>query len=556
MTVKTKDFRDLLAGPLAADLILHNGKIATFDQYESFSEAVAVKNGRFHLIGDSETAFLLSGPRTEVIDLAGRTVIPGLIDSHCHFDQHAIYAARWIDLGWPAVRSVEECLALIRKKTDSLPSGVWFQGVGYDDKKLGGYPTLVQLDAAAGGRPLFIFRTDHHIALVNSAAFAACQIDKDTPNPEFGQYDRDPETGELTGLVREDAAKVIANRLRDVYTVDDFVHAFPARFEEYLSYGITSVHNSLTTGRAIQAYQILRRQGRLPMRIGIIVTGREIGLVESYISAGLKTGFGDEWVRIIGVEWCPDCSTSGRTAAYYDPYVGQPVKGEPVPNRGQLLYESENLKTLAMAAHKAGLRVCMDGVGDRGIDFVLDIYADLLKAFPVDDHRLRVEHCCCVTPKILERLRQMNVMDSSATGFMHDLGDAYIANRGAEAMDHMWPHRSLIDAGVPAAGHSDAGVCHVNPMRAIYSMVARKTDTGQPIGSAQAVTVTEAIRAYTWLGAYIGNEEAIKGSIEPGKLADMVVLDRDVFTVPVEEIREVRADMTIVGGMVRYRRCP
>jgi len=535
-----------LAGPLAADLILHNGKIATFDQNESFVEAVAVKDGRFHLIGDSESVLLLSGAQTEVIDLSGRTVIPGLIDSHCHFDQHAIYAASWVDVGWPSVRSIEECLALIRKQSESLPAGDWFQGVGYDDNKLDGYPTLAQLDEAAGGRPVFIFRTDHHIALVNSAAFAACGIDKNTPDPEFGQFDRDPETGELTGLVREGAAKIIANRLRDAYTVDDFVNAFPARFEEYLSYGITSVHNSLTASKAIQAYQILHRQGRLPMRIGIIVSGREIGLIESYIEAGLKTGFGDAWIRIIGVEWCPDCSTSGRTAAYYEPYIGEPVKGEPVPNTGVLLYEFDNLKKMAMAAHKAGLRVCMDGVGDRGIDFVLDIYADLLKAHPVDDHRLRVEHCCYVTPKIRERLKQMNVMDSSATGFMHDLGDAYIANRGAEAMNHMWPHRSLIDAGVVAAGHSDADVCHANPMRAIYSMVARKTDTGQPIGSDQAVTVTETIRAYTWLGAYIGNEEDIKGSIEPGKLADMVILDRDVFTVPVEEIKAVQADMTIV----------
>jgi hypothetical protein len=148
----------------------------------------------------------------------------------------------------------------------------------------------------------------------------------------------------------------------------------------------------------------------------------------------------------------------------------------------------------------------------------------------------------------------MKVIDSSATGFMHDLGDAYIANRGAEAMNHMWPHRSLINAGVVAAGHSDANVCHANPMRGIYSMVTRKTDTGQPVGAGQAVSVTEALRAYTWLGAYIGNEEDIKGSIEPGKLADMVVLNKDVFTVPVEEIKEIQADMTIVDGVIRYRR--
>jgi predicted amidohydrolase YtcJ len=196
----------------------------------------------------------------------------------------------------------------------------------------------------------------------------------------------------------------------------------------------------------------------------------------------------------------------------------------------------------------------MDGVGDRGIDFVLDAFEAALAAHPVKDHRMRVEHCCFVTPKILERIKRLGVIDSSATGFMYDLGDAYIANRGVENMKWMWPHRSLIDAGVPAPGHSDADVCHHNPMRAIYALVARKTDTGQPIGPEQAITVNEAIRAYTTLGAYVGNEEDIKGSIEPGKLADLVVLDRDIFIVPVDEIKDVKVDLTIVGGVIQHQR--
>jgi hypothetical protein len=219
-----------------------------------------------------------------------------------------------------------------------------------------------------------------------------------------------------------------------------------------------------------------------------------------------------------------------------------------------LLYEAEGLRALAIDAHKAGLRICMDGVGDRGIDFVLDIFEAALAACPMKDHRMRVEHCCFVTPKILDRIKRLGAIDSSGTAFMYDLGDAYIANRGTDDMKWMWPHRSLIDAGVPGPGHSDADVCHPNPMRAIYSLVTRKTDTGQAIGPEQAIRIHEAIRAYTVLGAYAGNEEEIKGSIEPGKLADMVVLDRDIFSVPVEEIKDVAVDLTIVGGIVRYRR--
>ncbi len=268
----------------------------------------------------------------------------------------------------------------------------------------------------------------------------------------------------------------------------------------------------------------------------------------------MGTGFGDDWLRLIGVEWCPDCSTSGRTAAYYEPYGGTPIPGEPVPNTGMLLYDAEDLTRRAMAAHAAGLRIQIEGIGDRGIDFALDTIEACLAAHPVDDHRIRIEHCCHVTPDILARIKRAGVIDASATGFMHDLGDAYIANRGAAAMAHMWPHRALIDAGIPAPGHSDAPVCDPNPWRAIWSMVTRKTDSGHAIGPDQAITITEALHAYTTLGAYAGGEEHIKGSLEAGKLADIVILDRDVFTVPDDDILETQPDLTIVGGAVKFRR--
>jgi len=540
--------------PIEADLILHHGKIATFDSNNSCAEAVAAKYGRILRIGDNGEILPLAGPGTVVIDVGGRTVLPGLIDSHCHADQHALFAMKWHDVGWKRARTIPECLNLIRQQTERIPRDAWFLGFGYDDQKAGGYPSIDQLDEASNGRPVFILRTCHHIALVNRAACFLCGIDRATPNPPFGQFDRDSQSGDLTGLVREAACQFFLEKIRATDTVSDLVRALPPLLNEYLKYGITSIHNSLTSSIGIQAYQILRAQGQLPLRVGIIVSGREAGLVESYIRGGIRTGFGDEWLRIIGVEWCPDCSTSGRTAAYHEPYVGTPASGEPTPNYGMLLYEPDDLKARAIVAHRAGLRLCMDGVGDRGIDFVLDIYEAALAAYPVQEHRMRVEHCCFVTPRILKRLKQLGVIDCSATGFIYDLGDAYIANRGLEAMKWMWPHRSLIDAGVPAPGHSDADVCQINPMLAIYALVTRRTHTGRPIGPEQAIDVREAIRAYTVLGAYAGSEEGIKGTIEEGKLADMVVLDRDIFTIPAEEIKDVRVDLTIVGGAIRYRR--
>jgi hypothetical protein len=537
-----------------ADIILYGGKIATFDARDSFVEAVAAKFARIIATGKNDEVLALAGPDTEVIDLEGRTVLPGLIDSHCHADQHALLHQKWNQVGWPEIKSIPALLKFIHEKTSRTPPAVWFLGFGYNDQKVGGYPSIDDLEKAAGGRPVFIMRMDHHVGLANRTACAFCGVDKNSPNPPFGQFDRDPATGELTGLMREAAAHIFITKVREGDTVEEMVNALPRLFKEYLQYGITSIHNSHASSKAIRAYQILRKSKDLSLRVGVILSGREEGLVESYIKAGIQTGFGDEWLRIVGVEWIPDCSTSGRTAAYYTPYVGKPVVGEPSPNYGMLLYEAEGLRALAIDAHKAGLRICMDGVGDRGIDFVLDIFEAALAACPMKDHRMRVEHCCFVTPKILDRIKRLGAIDSSGTAFMYDLGDAYIANRGTDDMKWMWPHRSLIDAGVPGPGHSDADVCHVNPMRAIYALVARKTDTGQPIGSEQAIRIHEAIRAYTVLGAYAGNEEEIKGSIEPGKLADMVVLDRDIFSVPVEEIKDVAVDLTIVGGIVRYRR--
>lgn len=543
-----------MASPLSPDMILRNGKIATLDGDDRFAQALAVKGERIVALGGNDEIDGLKGSDTEVIDLAGRTAIPGLIDSHCHPDSHAIMLTKQHAVSWPEFQSLDDVLDHIHETTAAGPADEWFIGYRYDDHKMGAVPTIQQLDAAGNGRPVFIQRTDSHVGYANSRACALVGYDKDTPDPPFGRIDKHPDTGEMTGLMRETAAHRFRGLVGDDNRVEDYVAGLPPLFDRYLSHGVTSLHNSLTCSKAVRAYQIMKQSGRLHLRVGVIANGFEDGMIEGYMAAGIRTGFGDDWVRLVGVEWCPDCSTSGRTAAYYEPYVGTPIPGEPVPNTGMLLYEPEDLTRRAMAAHKAGLRIQIEGIGDRGIDFALDTVEACLAEHPVPDHRIRIEHCCHVTPDILARIKRNRVIDASATGFMHDLGDAYIANRGEAAMAHMWPHRSLIDAGIPAPGHSDAPVCDPNPWRAIWSMVTRKTDTGRPICPDQAVTVTEALRAYTTLGAYAGAEEAIKGSLEVGKLADIAVLDRDVFTAPDDDLLGAQPDLTMVGGAVKFRR--
>ncbi|CAA9304176.1 MAG: FIG00431635: hypothetical protein [uncultured Microvirga sp.] len=537
---------------LFADMVAVNGRIHTLDQGDRVVAGLAALGGRIVGLGPRADLDHAVGPSTRVIDLEGRTVVPGIVDSHCHPDTYAIRMTKWRDLGPDLIGSRDQLLSTIAEATRDSPAGAWFVGYRFNERGSGGYPTLPELDVAGHGRPVFILRTDAHLGLANSAAFAACDIGPDTPDPAFGRFDRAPGSGELTGLVRETAAHVFLDRIHATDTEDEIARGMELVFDRALALGITSLYNSLTPSRAIRAYQAMKRAGRMRVRMGIIASGREHGLLEALIAAGLRTGFGDDELRLIGVEWCPDCSTSGRTAAYYEPYVGKPVLGEPAGNRGMLLYEGEDLKRRAVAAHKAGLLVCIEGVGDRGIDFALDAIEAALEARPVADHRMRVEHCCYVTPPILERLKRLGAVDSSATGFMYDLGDAYVANRGEAAMRHMWPHRSLIDAGIPAPGHSDAAVCRLDPWTAMWAMVNRKSGQGADLDSREAVTAREALDAYTRLGAWSGFEERVKGTLEIGKVADFLVLDRDLFGIDPDDIRHVRPLMTFVGGELRH----
>lgn len=539
---------------LTPDLILWGGKIVTMDRDGRFVSALAARDGRIVALGDDHEITSLAGDETDMRALEGRTAIPGIIDSHCHPDMHAARLGSWETVSPDRIATRGALLDHIATAAQARGPDDWIACYRFDDVKSGGYPTLDEMDRAADGRPLFIQRTDGHLGLANRRAFAEVGLGLDPADPPFGSFDRHPETGELTGLAREAAAHIFLSHIHAGDTAEMLADGLEQVFDEWTTFGITSVYNSLCGRMSIDAYQRMRDAGRLRMRIGIIGSGREDGLVEAFIQAGIRSGFGDDMIRVIGVEWCPDCSTSGRTAAYYEPYVGTPIEGEPVPNTGVLLYEADDLRERAVAAHKAGLQVMIEGVGDRGIDFALDAIEACLEAEPRDDHRMRVEHCCYVTPQILERMKRLQAVDSSATGFMYDLGDAYRANRGAEAMAHMWPHRSLIDAGVPAPGHSDAMICQANPFFAMWSMVNRTSDTGGDLDKAQAITPVEALHAYTTLGAWSGREEAVKGSLEVGKLADVAVLDRDYFTIPADDIRNVCVDMTMLGGQVVFER--
>ena len=530
---------------LYADLVLLNGRIVTVDAVDSVAEAVAVRGSRIEAVGSDEDVSIWIGEGTEVIDLQGKTVLPGLIDSHMHPGSYGAFKVRGVQCG-PDLESIEELLDILKMKAESTPEGRWILGYSLDDVRLGRYPSRRELDSVTPENPLYIQRRDGHIGVVNSFALEAGGITRDTPDPPHGKIDQD-KSGEPTGVLREAAKDLVYSKIPG-NTVDDYHEGLRIVNAEFLSLGLTTVHASMTTSDEFKALQRLKRDGELALRYCVHASGREDGMLEALITAGIQTPFGDHWLKITEIEWVFDTSTSGRTAAYYDPYVGEP------DNYGILLYDQDDITDRVTRAHKAGLRVGLDGIGDRGIDRALDAIEAALKEEPREDHRHRIEHCCYVPPSIQDRLLELKVIDASANGFLHDLGDAYKANRGEAQMRWMWPHRTLIDRGIPAPAHSDCPVCTPNPWIGMYGLVTRKTSGGDALYAGEGITPMEAIRAYTIDGAHSAWEEEFKGSIEPGKLADLVVVDRDPLTIPVDDLKNVQAVITIVDGKVAYRR--
>jgi predicted amidohydrolase YtcJ len=530
---------------LCADTAFVNGRIITADGDDTLAEAVAVKGGRILRVGSNEHVTGAIGDATEVHDLGGRTMLPGLIDSHMHPGSYGVFLVRGVPCG-PDVESVDELLRRIEAKADDAPPGGWLLGYRLDNVRLGRYPTRWELDTVTQENPLYIQRRDGHVGVVNSLALEAAGITKDTPDPPHGKIVRD-ESGVPTGVLLEAAKDMVYRRVPES-TMDEYLRGLPLVVEELVANGLTTVHASMTDSKEFKAMQTLRRRGELGMRFCVHMSGREEGMLESLIASGLQTPFGDEWLKITEIEWVYDTSTSGRTAAYNEPYVGEP------DNYGILLYDYPDIADRVRKAHLAGLRVGLDGIGDRGIGLALDALEAALREKPWPDHRHRIEHCCYVTPAIQDRLLELGVIDASATGFINDLGDAYRRHRGEAEMRWMWPHRTLIDRGIPAPGHSDCPVCSSNPWLGIYGMVTRRSSGGEVLYAGEGCTPLEAIKAYSIDGAYAAHEEDIKGSVEEGKLADLVVVDRDPLTIDPLDLKSVQTLMTVIDGEVVYSR--
>lgn len=532
---------------MPADMVFVNGPILTMNEARPETEAVAVQGNRIVRVGDEATVRAEVGPATRVVDLEGRALLPGFNDNHTHpmsFGQ----ALGQIDATPGTIRSVAGLQAAFRRAASAgNGEGGWLLARGYDDTRLDvhRHPTRWELDEATGNRPALLVRTCGHLAVANSAALAVAGVTRETADPAGGRFDRD-EHGEPTGVLRE-TAKAFVQGFVPSPTRAQIKDHLRAAGERFLGYGITSVGEAaIRRSDELAAYQELARDGELPVRVFTMMLIDET--LEPMARLGLQTGFGDAWLRIGPAKLFQDGSGGGRTAAMTTDYRNDPG------NRGITIYDQEGLDERFARAHAAGFQLSAHAIGDRAIAMILDAYEAALGPAPDRGLRPRIEHAGLCTPEILDRMMRLGVVAVPQPSFAFYLGDSYVENFTSEQLACAYPARAWFDRGIVAAGSSDVPVVPCDPFVGLRSATTRLTQDGQRMGPEQAVTIDEALRMFTVNGAYASFEETIKGSIGEGKLADLVVLDRDPRAVAPEELHTLRAEMTIVDGRVVFER--
>jgi len=532
-----------------ADMIFVNGSVITVDPEDRVCEAVAIKGNRIVYVGDSRAAKSYAGSSTRVLNLNGRTLIPGFIDAHCHAGGYGISKLR-VHCGLPLVRSIEDMKREIRRKAAETPPGAWIVGIGYDHTKLaeGRHPTRSDLDDAARDHPVFVSRVCGHVGVANTLALEAIGVGRDTPDPPGGKIDKN-ENGEPSGILFEVAQAPV--RILTKPSLVEMEIGLKSMDSDFIRYGVTSIQDaSGWNPDEIRLFQKGTAEGWLRIRISFMVrsAGAGMDLGEKYLLSGLISGFGNERVRLGSYKLLMDGSVGAASAAMRSPYkVGS-------NNFGILYMDQEELNTRVLRAHRAGYQVAIHAIGDRAIEMSLESFEKAFQAFPGSGQRHRIEHCGWLDEALIDRIHRLEILPVLGVPFLYEHGDSYFRNLEEQRLSCVYPLRSLLKRGIRVALSSDAPVIDPNPMRGIYCAVSRKTASGRTVSPGEGVNIKQAIRAYTLFGAYASFEERLKGSIEPGKLADLVVLSENILHLPHEELLRVYPVLTMIDGIVVYEK--
>lgn len=537
----------VLAGPVAAapaEMVVRKANVITVDTNQPRAQAFAVADGKFLFVGNDDAVERFIGPETRVLDLAGKTVVPGFIDAHAHPGPEYPEDSPWVsvDCRPDKVRTMEALVAALKRKAERTSSGQWVIGSRYQETKLGRHPTRSDLDRASTNHPIIISHSSGHQSVCNSLALHLAKVTRETPDPAGGKFVRD-ERGEPTGLLQERAAGIVraAGPRRPAAPAAETLEAYRAGFRRYLSRGITSVH---VAGTSLSSAAILERArtSDLPLRLYIMLREGSLG---DALERKRDGRLGAHGVRYGAIKMFHGNSLSGQTCWLSKPYANRPDYFGVPPARSQ-----EDLDALILRVHEAGLQACVHSNGDREIEMVLNAFERAMQQKPRANHRHRIEHGSVVTESLLRRIKELGLV-MVPHSYIWEHGDKMEAY-GAWRWEWMHPARSLLDLGIPMAGHSDDPVSVADPLLRIQDMVTRTSAEGKVYGAGQRISAEEALHAWTLGGAFASFEEDHQGSITVGKLADFVILSADPARVKSGSIKDIAVEKTVIGGKVVF----
>lgn len=524
------------------NIVLYNGNIHTMDPSHPRATALAIAGNRIAAVGDDAEMRALLGRDGQAVNLEGRTAVPAFTDSHLHFMSWGL-SLRQIDLA--GVPALEEALGRVAARAEATPAGQWLTGRGWDHSlwRGGGFPTRHDLDGVAPHHPVWLRRKCGHAGWANSRALALAGVTAATPDPPGGAIEHDA-GGEPTGILKDTAMDLVSSLIQEP-TLDEAAEAIQAATAAAHRHGLVNVH-TMEGPAAFRAFQHLHAGGELQMRVLIQIPEENL---EAAVRLGLRSGLGDERLRIGGVKIFADGALGARTAAMLAPYEGYPG------DRGIVIADGGALTAMVRQASRAGLAAFVHAIGDRANRDVLDAVEASRRAGEGLHLRHRIEHVQILHPDDVPRLARLGVVASMqplhATQDML-LADALWGDRCAGA--YAW--RSVLDSGAVLAFGSDAPVEDLSVIAGIHAAVTRRRPDGSPGPEGwipqERLSAEEALRAYTVGAAYAGGEEAIKGSLSPGKLADVAVLSRDILAIPPDEILETEVVATLLDGRFVY----
>lgn len=533
-----------------ADSLYINGTIYTVDESFSTATAMAVKGDRILYVGDQAGAQAYLGADTEIADLEGRTVLPGLIEGHMHINNLGENQMK-IDAYW---KSKEAILELVRQEAEKAAPGQWIQGSGWLDTLWDepGFPSKEELDAVAPDNPVILIRSDNHMCWVNSKALELAGITEDTPDPQGGKILK-TDSGEVLGCLSDTAINLVRS-LVPSYTVEQQQQALLLAQDHLFSYGFTSAVNAGTSVQGLENFKALYESGEMKLRTyPMIMIGADLTTAEAdYLRSNAPTGeLYDNHMLVRGVKIVGDGSLGSRSAAMLEAYSDDPTA------YGELRLTDEQMYEAVKLAYDNGYQTGVHAIGDGANHQVLDTYERVMKENPRADARMRIEHFQILTADDIDRAMSLGVVPTMQ--FTHATSDSNMAEDriGSERIKTAYAWRTVVDKGSVIVGGSDAPVEKVNPYHGLYAGVTRMTRAGEPEGgwyAEQKVTREEALRAFTIWAAYGQFEEDLKGSLEPGKLADFIVIDRDYMTCPEADIKDIQVLETYVGNELVYQK--